>query len=161
MISADILTLTSHLPSRHLAADEVVYREGESLTTVLVLVEGQLEVERGGVVINRHGVPGSVVGEVSALLQQPRAGTVTAIVPSVIREIHAPDDFFAANPAVAVEVARQLAGRLYRLTAYVTDVQRQFADHEGHLGVFGELLTRIAERPPVKIEPGSDRSPDY
>ena len=102
LISTDILTLTAHLPSRHLAADEVVYREGDALTTVLVLVEGQLEVERGGVVINRHGMPGSVVGEVSALLQQPRAGTVTAIVPPVIRDIHAPDDFFAENPGVAV-----------------------------------------------------------
>jgi len=158
---ADIIALTAHLPSRHLAADEVIYREGDAFTTLLVLVEGQLEVRRGGVVINRHAVPGSILGEVSALLDQPRSGTVTAAVPSVIREISAPDAFFADNPAVTVEIARQLAGRLYRLTAYVTDVQRQFADEEGHLGVFSELLTRIAERPPVEIEPGSDRAPDY
>ena len=50
---------------------------------------------------------------------------------------------------------------MHRLTAYVADVQRQFGDHDGHLGMFGELLHRIAHLPPVEIEPGSDRAPDY
>ncbi len=157
----DLLALTVDLPERSLTAGEVVYREGDTVTTVLVLVEGQLEVDRGGVVVNRHGLPGSVVGEIGALLHQARAATVTARVPSVIREIGDPDQFFAAHPQVALEVARQLAARLYRLTAYVADVQRQFGHSDDHLGVFGELLQRIAERPPVDIEPGSDRSPDY
>ena len=160
-MTADLLALTVDLPERSLTAGEVVYREGDAVTTVLVLVEGQLEVDRGGVLVNRHGLPGSVVGEIGALLHQPRAATVTAKVPSVIREIGDPDEFFGAHPQVALEVARQLAGRLYRLTAYVADVQRQFGHSDDHLGVFGELLHRIAERPPVDIEPGSDRSPDY
>ncbi len=144
-----------------MAAGEVVYREGDAVTTVLVLVDGQLQIDRGGVVVNTHRVPGSVVGEIGALLHQPRSATVTAAVPSVIREIGDPDDFFAANPQVGLELARQLAARLARLTAYVADVQQQFRDRDDHLGVFGELLTRIADRPPVDIELGSDRSPDY
>ena len=62
----DLLALTVDLPARSLAAGEIVYREGDAVTTVLVLVEGQLEVDRGGVLVNRHGLPGSVVGEIGA-----------------------------------------------------------------------------------------------
>ena len=107
-----MLALTTGLPERSLAAGEVVYREGDAVTTVLVLVDGQLEIERGGLVVNSHRVPGSVVGELGALLHQPRSATVTAAVPSVVREIGDPDEFFAAHPQVGLEVARQLAGRL-------------------------------------------------
>jgi CRP/FNR family cyclic AMP-dependent transcriptional regulator len=157
----DVLALTADLPERTLTVGESVYIEGDRSGTVLVLVAGELEIERGGVVMHRHAVPGSFVGEIGALLGEPRSATVTAIKPSVIREIGNPDEFFAAHPQLGLEVARQLAARLARLTAYVADVQRQFGDRDDHLGVFGELLSRIAARPAVQIEPGSDRSPDY
>lgn len=156
----DVLALTDDLPERTLAAGETVYLEGDRASTVMVLVRGELEIDRGGVIVNRHSVPGSFVGEIGALLDEPRSATVTATVPSVIREIGDPDEFFAAHPQLGLEVARQLAGRLSRLTAYVADVQRQFDGRDDHLGVFGELLSRIAVRPVVDIEPGSDRSPD-
>ena len=58
-------------------------------------------------------------------------------------------------------VARQLAGRLDRLMRYTADVQAQIGHHDDHLGLFGELLHRIAHRPAVPLDPGSDRSPDY
>jgi len=156
-----VLALTNDLPERTLAVGDTVCIEGEPSTTVMVLVDGELEIARGGVIVNRHGVQGSFVGETGALLGERRSATVTATKPSVIREIGNPDEFFAAHPQLGLEVARQLAGRLARLTAYVADVQRQFGDREDHLGVFGELLSRIAVRPVVDIEPGSDRSPDY
>ena len=157
----DLLALTVDLPERSLSAGEVVYREGDAVTTVLVLVEGQLEVDRGGVIVNRHGLPGSVVGEIGALLHQPRAATVTAKVPSVIREIGDPDEFLAAHPQVAARggpSARRAPlppdGVRRRRTAAVRPQRRPPR-------AFGELLHRIAERPAVDIEPGSDRSPDY
>jgi len=157
----DVLALTVNLPERSLAAGETVYDEGDEALTVIVVVSGELEIAQGGVVVNRHSTPGSFIGEIGALLDQPRSATVTALVPSVVREIGHPDDFFAAHPQLAKELSRQLAARLYRLTAYVADVQRQFADHDDHLGMFGEVLDRIAARSPIDIEPGSDRSPDY
>ena len=84
----------------------------------------------------------------------------TATTDTVIREIGDPQEFFANYPHLGLEVARQLAGRLHRLTAYITDVQLQFAGRDDHLGVFAELPTTSA-RPPIDIQPGSDRSPDY
>ncbi len=161
MLQADVLALTEDLPQRTFQADEVVFVEGERSQSVLVLVDGELEVERGGAVISRQRVPGEFVGEIGALLEQPRSATVTAVVPSVVREIGDPDEFFAAHPQLGLAMARQLAQRLHRVTAYVADVQRHFGDRGDHLGMFGDLLARIAGRSAIDIQPGSDRSPDY
>lgn len=153
--------LGDDLPERALASGDVLFSEGDASSSVVVLVDGELVIEAGGVIVNRHTTPGSFVGETGALLEQSRGATVTAAVPTVVREIGDPDEFFATNPQIGIEIARQLAGRLHRLTAYVVDVQRQFADREDHLGVFGEVLSRIAVRPAVDIdERGSDRAPD-
>ncbi|MCU1361083.1 MAG: hypothetical protein JWN99_2372 [Ilumatobacteraceae bacterium] len=157
----DVLAMTGGMPTRALTVGETLFIEGDSSTTLVVLVGGELVVDAGGVVVNRITAPGSFVGEIGALLGQGRTATVTAAVPTVIREIGNPDQLFANHPELALEVSRQLAGRLHRLTAYIADVQHQFGDHQDHLGVFGELLSRIAARPPIDIEPGSDRSPDY
>lgn len=156
-----MLSLTADLPERSFAAGDVVFVEGEASRNVLVLVEGELDVERGGTFIARQRLPGEFVGEIGALLAQPRSATVTAAAPSVVREIGDPDEFFAAHPQLGLEMARQLARRLHRVTAYVADVQRHFDGRDDHLGLFGELLGRIAARPAVDLEPGSDRSPDY
>jgi hypothetical protein len=60
-----------------------------------------------------------------------------------------------------LELARQLAGRVHRLLAYLGDVRSQYADADGHLTLIDSVLGRLASRPHVEIEPGSDRSPDY
>ena len=157
----DALALTVGLPELALAPGEVLFTEGEAATNIAVLVDGELVIEAGDMVVNRHTTPGTFIGEIGALLGQVRSASVTAVAPTVVRNIGNPDEFFAAHPELGVEVARQLAARLTRLTAYIVDVQHQFAERDDHLGVFGELLGRIAGRPPIDIEPGSDRSPDY
>jgi len=156
----DALILTQGLPERTLAAGDTLFVEGEVSSSVVVLVDGELVIETGGVVVSTHTTPGSFVGETGALLDQRRSATVTAAMPTVVREIGDPDEFFAAHPQLGLEVARQLAGRLHRLTAYVADVQRQFADRDDHLGIFAEVLGHIVVQAPVDIEPGSDRAPD-
>ena len=86
---------------------------------------------------------------------------MVAVEPSTVRLIGDPDAFFASHPEVALELARQLAGRLHRLLAYLGDLRAQYADSDGHLTMIDSVLGRLASRPPVDIEPGSDRSPDY
>ena len=157
----DVLTLTDGLPERSLAAGDVLFSQGDPSSLVMVLVSGKLEVDQGGVVVVVHETPGSFVGEVGALLRQPHSSTVTALVPTIVREIGHPEEFFEAHAQLSLEMAGQLAGRLHRLTAYIADVQRQVGDHDNHLGMFGDLLHRIAAHQPIDIEPGSDRSPDY
>jgi CRP/FNR family transcriptional regulator, cyclic AMP receptor protein len=156
----DVLAMTEAFPTRALAAGEDLFVEGDPAATLVVLEDGELVVNADGVMVNRHTAPGSFIGEIGSLLGMARTATVTATTPTVVRELGNPDELFAAHPQLALELARQLAVRMHRLTTYITDVRHQFADRDDHLGVFGELLSRIAARPPVDIEPGSDRSPD-
>ena len=69
----DVLALTEVLPTRRLAAGEVLFVVGESSSAVVILVEGDLVIESGGVVIARHAAPGTFIGEIGALLGQDAA----------------------------------------------------------------------------------------
>jgi CRP-like cAMP-binding protein len=159
---ADVVALTEGVPDRRLAVDEVLFGQGDqSDHAVAVLVDGTLSVELDGTVIDRHRLAGTFVGEIGALLRAPRTATIRATEPTTVRVIGDPEAFFASHPDLALEVSRQLAGRLQRLLAYIADVRHQYADAEGHLGLVHDVLDRLSSRPPVEIEPGSDRSPDY
>ena len=134
---------------------------GHEVVCVDTNAEKIARLEAGTTVLPDVTAPGAFVGEVGALLDRPRSATILARGPATVRVIGDPTAFFATHPELALELARQLAGRLQRLTAYLADVREQYADHEGHLGMVDAVLGRLAARPPVDIEPGSDRSPDY
>jgi CRP-like cAMP-binding protein len=160
--SGGVLALTSSMPERHLEAGEVLFGQGdEEHVAVAVLVEGALRVDHDGVVLSEITVPGAFVGEIGLLLGTARTATVAAVQPSTVRLIGDPEAFFTTHPELGLELARQLAGRLHRLLTYLSDIRAQYADAEGHLGFIDSVLGRLASRPPVDIEPGSDRSPDY
>jgi CRP-like cAMP-binding protein len=159
---SDILALTEGMPTRHLEPGEVLYRQGDDHSGgVAIFVDGLLRVELAGQQLDVFKAPGSFIGEIGALLGTTRTASVVAVEPSTVRLIGDPDAFFASHPRLALELARQLAGRLHRLLSYLNDVRTQYADSEGHLAMIDSVLGRLASRPPVDIEPGSDRSPDY
>ncbi len=160
-VVTDVVGLTAGMPERAVAAGESVFADEAGEAPVLVLVRGSLRVASAGTEVARLDVPGSFVGEIGALLGIPRTAEVVALEPSVVRSIGDPDAFFVAHPELALELARQLAGRLHRLVAYLGDVRAQYADREDHLGMLDAVLARLSSRPPVDIEPGSDRAPDY
>jgi CRP-like cAMP-binding protein len=161
-MGGEILAITAGMPERRLAPGEVLFHEGaRGDAVVAVLVEGVLGLEAHGASLPELAAPGSFVGEMGALLGTARSATVVARAPTTVRIIGDPNAFFATHPALALELARQLAGRLHRLVAYLGDLRSQYADHDGHLGMVDSVLARLASRPPVDIEPGSDRSPDY
>lgn len=162
---AEILALTADIPDRPLRPGEVLFEQGADgdggKVTVAVLVNGALVAELDDSVIDEHTVGGTFVGEIGALLGTARTATVRARDASTVRIIGHPEAFFASHPELALEMARQLAGRLQRLLAYIADVRHQYADAEGHLSLVHDVLDRLSTRPPVEIDPGSDRAPDY
>lgn len=157
----DVLALTGGMPERAVPAGASVFQDGAGTIPVLVLVAGRLRVLQGGAEIALIDRPGAFVGEIGALLGTARTAEVVAAEDSVVRSIGEPDAVFAAHPDLALELARQLAGRLHRLVAYLGDVREQYADRDDHLGMLDVVLARLSSRAPVDIEPGSDRSPDY
>jgi CRP/FNR family transcriptional regulator, cyclic AMP receptor protein len=159
---SDVLALTRDRPERRLDVGEVLFgKGGGGDAEVAVLVEGSLRVELEGIPLAHLTIPGSFVGEIGALLGTARSATVVAGEPSTARVIGDPEAFFASHPEIGLELARQLAGRLHRLLAYLADLRGQYAGAEGHLTMVDSVLGRLAARPPVDIDPGSDRSPDY
>lgn len=158
----DVLGVTAEIAERRLAAGDVLFGQGDTAPTeVAVLVSGALAVELDGSLLAEITAPGAFVGEIGALLGTARTATVIAREESAVRLIGDPETFLAAHPELVLELARQLAGRLQRLLAYLADIRSQYADADGHLALVDSVLSRLATRPPVDIEPGSDRSPDY
>lgn len=161
-MSANVLELVAEMPERRLEPGEVLYDQGhERDVEVAVLVTGALDIVLEGEPLSEITVPGAFIGEIGALLHTARTATVVAREPSTVRVIGDPDAFFTSHPELGLELSRQLAGRLHRLLAYLGDVRAQYAGTDGHLTMVDAVLGKLASRPTVDLETGSDREPDY
>lgn len=158
----DMLALASHLPEVAFAAGDVVVREGGEPGGIWVLVSGTLAISKAGVPINVLSRPGTLIGEVSALLGANYTATVTAQERCVMR--HAADGpaLLARDPAITRLVAIGLAERLNFVTTYLADLKQQYADAPG-LAMVSDVLGRLAQRQGPVARPGSarDADPDY
>ena len=57
-------------------------------------------------------------------------------------------------------LATTLARRLYRVTSYLGDLQTQFADERGSLGLVPEVLGDLLTDPVDDVDAGSERETD-
>jgi CRP-like cAMP-binding protein len=97
---------------------KVLIRQGDSGDDLMVIVSGQVGVERDGARINQLG-PGDFFGEIALIERGPRTATVTAEAPTRLlvvnhRDFHALMDEF---PTVAAQVLLELAHRVRALEA--------------------------------------------
>lgn len=108
-----LAALARHADEVEVAAGEVLLREGEIGDSLYVVADGALDVS---VVGRRVGdlAPGSVVGELAALVPEPRSATVTATAPSRLLRIDraALDELLLDHPEMARGVITSLVRRL-------------------------------------------------
>lgn len=145
---------------REIPAGTTFIHEGSKTGHLFVLVEGKVEVIKGDSVVAVITEPGAVFGEMSVLLDQPHTATVMAGSNGVIVEIDDAASFLRDQPEVALLVARLLAQRLNVATTYLADIMHQYAGHDSHLSMVGELLQSMINLPPSQVSPGSDRQSD-
>jgi CRP/FNR family transcriptional regulator, cyclic AMP receptor protein len=155
-----MLGWSADLPAVVYPAGAEVIREGEIHGVLLVLVEGRVEVSRQGSVVAVIDEPGSVLGEMSALLGGPASATVRCVGGCSFRRSDDPRGFMSEHPGVALGVATTLARRLHTITGYLVDLRQQYADRGDHLGMVDIVLESLAHQQRTTVDPGSDREPD-
>jgi CRP-like cAMP-binding protein len=159
---SDVLGRCADLPTRALAAGDVLIAEGAPPGVVHILVDGVVDVSVGGATILTLGEPGTFLGELSVLLDQPASATVVAATPTTVHVLADPATTFQERPDLLLDVARLLARRVAALTSYLVDLREQYADAPGHLGMMDTVLTALMSADLRPADPGSDREvPDY
>ena len=141
-----ILDVCSSLPEAHFATDEWLIQEGLPAGKLYVLISGEVVVLKGETEVARISEPGSVFGEMSALLDLPYSASVRAVGPVRAHLSESAAEFIASNPAVALHTARILAQRLHAATAYLADVKEQFADQKNHFAMMDRVLETLMQR---------------
>ena len=143
---------------RH-AAGVVLLEQGRRTNRLCVLVEGRIEVLRGETQVAVLAEPGSVLGDMSILLDLPHTATARALTEIEIYAIADGPAFFRRHPEASYLVACTLAQRLNTATTYLADLKRQFATETNHLGMVGDVLESLIYRQRPRATPGSDREP--
>ncbi len=129
-MAGTILEAAAALPVTVLGPRGVLVAEGARTGTLYILKSGDLEVVRDGSVVARLGEPGSVVGEMSVLLELPHSATVRSRMGAEVHVIDDPAAFLDANPAIARQIAETLALRLHKTTALLIDLRQQMKERQ-------------------------------
>ena len=141
--TAGLLQRLARLPESHYAPGEVVLATGERTGRLLILEHGSVEVIKDGVTIATVAEPGTVFGELSALLDQPHGADVRAIEASSFRVADAAT-FLRTDPLAALHVATVLARRLDAANRHLLAAKGQLLDDRRPRSAIGDTLDTIA-----------------
>lgn len=107
---------------RSFSEGETIIEEGDSGLGFYLILEGEVEVRRGGQTLSRLGT-GNFFGEMALLDGQPRSADVVAVATTTCLVITSWDlhGLFGGHPSVAVGMLRQLAKRLRETDTRLTE----------------------------------------
>jgi CRP/FNR family cyclic AMP-dependent transcriptional regulator len=147
-------------PRKHFAPGAILIAEGETSGRLYVLAEGSVEVLRGDTQIAVVTEAGSVLGEMSVLLNRPHTATVRATSPVGVFVFEDAESFLMSHPEIAFLLGKLLAERLNAATTYLVDLKRQFEGHGNHLGMVGEVLETLIHQQHEDFMPGPEGEAD-
>ncbi len=124
------------LPEVKIPKGTVMMEKGSEGTRVFVLLSGGVEITVGSHLIAREHSPGTILGEISALLGTPIVATVTAMDDSVFYEIEDLIPFLRLNPEIAVNVAQTLAYRLAYMNAHFVEIRNHITTMQDKLSSY-------------------------
>ena len=150
---ADILDYCDGQPVVHFDAGETIIPEGARLGKLFVLIDGQIEVVRKDTQVSHVDEPGSVLGEMSVLLDMPHSATVKALSDVNAYVIDDAMQFLESRSEVAIHLATLLARRLYYTTTYLVDLQQQAEGKRHDLDVVDQILGSLVEATAAEPEP--------
>ena len=149
----EILRELEGLPRTSTASGEILWEQGSRSGVLIFLIQGEMEVLEDWLVVDRETRPGTVFGELSALLDNPHLAQLRAASDVVVVRVESPLEFLVRHPKINLHVCRTLAGRLTAATRYLVDVRRQFAKEPNHLAMLDKILTTLIHRNPKSTAP--------
>jgi CRP-like cAMP-binding protein len=152
--------LARDYPHQSFAPGEAVIRDGDAGGRLFILLDGSLRIEKDGVPVAAVTDPGVCVGEMSVLLDVPATADVVAAESTTVACVEDARALVAAHPELALALARLLAARVQRMTTYLVDLQHQYADHEGGLGMVNVVLGSLTHAASERSQLGSERDPE-
>ena len=120
-VLAAVAELTSEV---RVSPGDVLIEEGAVEAHLYAIVQGRLRVHRGDQTLVELG-PGATVGELAALVPQPRAASVTALEPTLALRLDKAvlDDLLVEWPELAHGVIDALVGRLRAIAEHADQTQ--------------------------------------
>ncbi len=158
--SLDVVASHPDLPLRTFEAGTVLLDEGPATGRIYVLATGEIEIAKGNVSVARVVEPGSIFGEISALLDVGHSATVRAATQVTAYEIKDAAGFLEASPELTRAVANLLARRLIDATTYLSDLKHQYADREDHFVMVDQILEALVHQQEAQAVPAVAASGD-
>lgn len=124
---------------------EVIIKEGGRSGALYFLLEGKVAVTRGGVGLAEIEEVGTVLGEISILLDRPHIAEVIAAGPVRMHVASDAEAFLRAHPEVNLYIARSLAKKVDAMSCYLVDLKKQYAGDDSHLGMVHEVLDSLMQ----------------
>jgi CRP/FNR family cyclic AMP-dependent transcriptional regulator len=132
--------LLEALPVATYRTGEAVLVAGSKTGRLLILKSGAVAILKGSVDIAKVDDPGAVIGELSALLDQPHTADVKALEDS---EFYVADAaLLEKDPIAVLHVARILAQRLVSVDSGFVELKKQLQAGQSP-GVLGRTLEKI------------------
>jgi CRP-like cAMP-binding protein len=155
----NILELCGGLEQEHFAPGEPLLVRGTTSGKLFILASGRLEVCHGDTVITAITEPGSILGELSVLLNVPHQADVRALTAATCYVTTGGRGFLSSRPEITLFLAELLARRLKAMLGYLGDLKAQYEDRADHLGMVDEILLNLAHRVPKERAPVAFEEP--
>jgi len=143
-----VLEICHDLERMEFAPGETLLTRGTRSGNLFILISGRLEVAQDETIITTITEPGSIVGELSLLLDIPHQADVRALTAASCHVTRGGRDFLASRPALSLLLSEMLARRLHGMLGYLADIKAQYEDRSDHLGMVDEVLLNLAHRVP-------------
>lgn len=141
----DVLDYCAGLPTQTYKSGTTIIAEGERSGRLHILIQGDIEVLRQTTQVSHIDEPGSILGEMAALLDQPASATVKALSDVEMYVVENALAFLEAKPELSLHLATLLARRLYYTTTYLVDLQQQAAGKRQDLDLVDQILAKLVQ----------------
>ena len=116
----DILEFSKNFPLQIFPHRTILLEEGSRKDVLYVLLEGKIEILKGGVALASVATRGALLGEVSLLTDMPHSATCRGVGEVKAYVIPVDASFFEKNPNFLLHIAKDLARKLNKATLSLT-----------------------------------------